>query len=287
MSQKIKIHLGCGKRDWPGWYNVDIVNYPHVHHKDITKLPFPNDSCDLLYASHLICYFDRDEIIPILKEWRRVLKPNGYLRLAVPDMRIMAMLYFYKKFDLESFLGPIFGKISDGNNNFFYHKTGYDFHSLKEILVKSGFHDIHRYNWRKTEHSSFDDQSQAYLPKMDKDNGVLISLNVQCTKEKLGLIRHNMTKTPTYNSWQAMIRRCHDKKFVGYKHYKSRNIVIDDSSWLDFHNFFNEMGERPSWATLDRIDNNKGYSFKNCRWANDLEQQNNKASNFKKIIDLD
>jgi len=42
----------------------------------------------------------------------------------------------------------------------------------------------------KTEHSEFDDCSQAYLPKMDKENGILISLNVQCSKENTGIIKH-------------------------------------------------------------------------------------------------
>ena len=36
--------------------------------------------------------------------------------------------------------------------------------------------------WRETEHSQFDDHSQAYVPHMDKENGVLISLNVECNK---------------------------------------------------------------------------------------------------------
>ena len=45
-----------------------------------------------------------------------------------------------------------------------------------------GFKDIKRYDWRETEHAEFDDHSQAYLPHMDKENGTLISLNVECTK---------------------------------------------------------------------------------------------------------
>jgi len=42
--------------------------------------------------------------------------------------------------------------------------------------------NIKRYNWKDTEHSKIDDHSQAYLPHMDKDNGTLISLNVECIK---------------------------------------------------------------------------------------------------------
>ena len=65
------------------------------------------------------------------------------------------------------------------NNNF---KTTYDFDSLENILISCGFRDCRIYDWRETEHSHFDDHSQAYIPHMDKDNGVLISLNVECNK---------------------------------------------------------------------------------------------------------
>jgi hypothetical protein len=63
-----------------------------------------------------------------------------------------------------------------------YHKTAYDFSSLKEVLEQSDFKNIRYWDWKATEHSEFDDHSQAYYPHMDKDNGTLISLNVECTK---------------------------------------------------------------------------------------------------------
>ena len=48
--------------------------------------------------------------------------------------------------------------------------------------MEVGFKNVERYDWRETEHAEFDDHSQAYLPHMDKENGTLISLNVECTK---------------------------------------------------------------------------------------------------------
>ena len=50
---------------------------------------------------------------------------------------------------------------------------------LKEVLELNGFSNIKKYDWRKTEHASFDDHSQAYLPHMDKENGTLRSLNIE------------------------------------------------------------------------------------------------------------
>ena len=116
------------------------------------------------------------------------------MRLAVPDFETMVILYLWKKeYKLESFLGPLYGKINMEtvhmeDNRFkesktVYHKTTYDLDSLEELLKSVGMENIHKYSWRETEHSEFDDHSQAFLPHMDKEKGILISLNVECTKK--------------------------------------------------------------------------------------------------------
>ena len=63
-----------------------------------------------------------------------------------------------------------------------YHKTTYDFDSLEKVLESVGFNNVEKYDWKTTEHSTYDDHSQAYIPHMDKENGTLISLNVECVK---------------------------------------------------------------------------------------------------------
>ena len=80
-------------------------------------------------------------------------------------------------------LGPLYGKM-EMDGSFIYHKTTYDFYSLSVLLNSLGFEDIRLYDWRKTEHCQFDDHSQAYFPHMDKENGTLISLNVECNKRE-------------------------------------------------------------------------------------------------------
>ena len=51
----MKLHLGCGKRDFgKDWHHIDCVDYPHVVSNDVVNLPYDDDSCDLLYASHLL-----------------------------------------------------------------------------------------------------------------------------------------------------------------------------------------------------------------------------------------
>lgn len=178
-----KCHIGCGSRDFgPGWINIDGKWHPHVHHviEDLKKLPYSCNHFELIYASHVIEYFDQFEIVTILEEWKRVLKPGGILRLAVPDFKMMARLYFTGE-PLFRFIGPLFGRM-EMDKKMIYHKCVYDIDSLISLLESSGFSDIQEWDWRKVDHGKFDDHSQAYIPHMDKENGVLISLNLQCKK---------------------------------------------------------------------------------------------------------
>ena len=178
----IKINIGCGWRDFgKDWIHIDGGDYSHLDSNDIVKLSYEDNSVDLIYASHVIEYFDRKEVKDVLKEWVRVLKPGGTLRLAVPNFSEMAILYSEGLLELDNILGPLYGKMSMGDETI-YHKTTYDFNSLKSLLEDLGMKDIKKYDWEKTEHAEFDDHSQAYIPHMDKENGTLISLNMECTK---------------------------------------------------------------------------------------------------------
>ena len=178
----IKINMGCGWRDFgEDWVHIDGGDYPHLDSKDIFNLPYDDNSVDLIYASHVIEYFNREEVKDILNEWIRVLKPGGTLRLAVPDFENMCFLYKVLQYPIETFLGPLYGQMSMGDETI-YHKTTYDFKSLKLLLEGLGMKDIVKYDWKDTEHSEFDDHSQAYIPHMDKEDGTLISLNMECKK---------------------------------------------------------------------------------------------------------
>ena len=88
----MKLHLGCGKRNFEGWINVDLANFPHVHHKSSVgdlKM-FEDNTADLIYSSHTLEYFDRLEVVSVLKEWHRVLKSGATLRVAVPNFKALA-----------------------------------------------------------------------------------------------------------------------------------------------------------------------------------------------------
>ena len=104
--------MGCGWRNFgKDWIHIDGGDYDHLDYNNITKLEFKNESVNLIYASHVIEYFDRDQVRTLLEEWKRVLVDQGILRIAVPDFFQIAKLYNEKKYPLDNFLGPMYGKM--------------------------------------------------------------------------------------------------------------------------------------------------------------------------------
>ena len=87
---------------------------------------------------------------------------------------------------------------------------------------------------------------------------------------------HTMAYSATYNTWASMRARCLGKNHRKYKDYGARGISICDR-WQSFSNFLEDMGERPSGCTIDRIDNLKGYTPENCRWSDIKTQNRNRA----------
>lgn len=91
-------------------------------------------------------------------------------------------------------------------------------------------------------------------------------------------IRHGhaspYTRTPTYRSWEAMIRRVTNPRAANWAEYGGRGISVCDH-WKSFENFLEDMGERPDGTTIDRINPNGDYEPGNCRWASAAIQSRN------------
>jgi len=89
-----------------------------------------------------------------------------------------------------------------------------------------------------------------------------------------GGVRRSMA--PEYSVWQDMNRRCHSSSNRSFSSYGARGISVCDRWRNSFSSFYSDMGPRPTSShSLDRINNDIGYSPENCRWATGKEQSRN------------
>lgn len=178
----MKLHLGCGNRYLPGFVHIDAINYDtHIDYVyDISRLDFiENNSVDEIYASHVLEHFKRHLIKDVLLEWNRILKPNGILRISVPNFESIVKHYNEHK-DITKLIGLLYGG-QDYDYNF--HHVCFDFNYLKKILEECNYINTYEYDWRNFLPDTFDDYSKAYLPHLDFKNGTLMSLNIVSEKK--------------------------------------------------------------------------------------------------------
>jgi hypothetical protein len=83
-----------------------------------------------------------------------------------------------------------------------------------------------------------------------------------------------------YLAWRGMRSRCLNPNSTHYHRYGGRGITVCKEWANSFEAFFADVGEPPVGAWLDRIDNDKGYTKGNVRWATVQEQANNKSTNI-------
>lgn len=93
-------------------------------------------------------------------------------------------------------------------------------------------------------------------------------------------LKHGKRGTRAYYTWSAMIQRCCNKCNPGYKNYGGRGITVCQR-WRQFANFYADMGDPPPGFSLERRDNDRGYSSRNCCWATRKEQNRNTRRSHK------
>jgi len=86
--------------------------------------------------------------------------------------------------------------------------------------------------------------------------------------------KHSMYGTKVYRVWGSMIQRCTNPNDPHFDRYGGRGIQVSDD-WRDFACFYRDMGE-PNGLTLERINNDLGYSKENCCWATRKDQTRNR-----------
>jgi ubiquinone/menaquinone biosynthesis C-methylase UbiE len=136
----MKLNLGCGSKKIPGFIGVDIKSADVV--ADIRKLPFDDDSADEIMAIHVCEHLPVREILSVIREWRRVLKPGGVMALELPCLD--KVLEHFAKGSPENFtLWALYGDPSTHKDGFpAYHKWAWSREQFSFMLHGAGMKEI-------------------------------------------------------------------------------------------------------------------------------------------------
>jgi len=183
----ISLNIGCGPFGQQGWINVDLMALKNVSftYDSRKHLPFKNRTVARIRVEHFFEHLDKSFEVPyFLDECKRVMQEGAVLRIAVPD--IEKFIAAYTKNDKKQWgdLGYNVDVLPEGFdtkiailNHIFRqngeHKYAYDFEALNYVLLKHGFKNITRQQYRQ----SIDDQL-----KDDQENHANYSLYVDCIK---------------------------------------------------------------------------------------------------------
>lgn len=146
----MKYNIGAGSKPIDGFVNMDIGD-------DITLTNY-NDA-EVIYCSHFLEYFDKVEVMGLLRCWYFAMQEGGELFISVPDFAKVVEIYQEQGIIMD---GALYGKMG---NPFIYHKSIFDRKTLREALLLAGFRNV-------TKFESFHNDCSA-----DK-----ISLNLKCRK---------------------------------------------------------------------------------------------------------
>jgi predicted SAM-dependent methyltransferase len=172
----LRLHIG-GTRPHPDWKIVDVEPRPEVDYvmnaADLSA--FADESVDVIYTSHVLEHFHHtlnNELLRVLIEWRRVLKPGGKLLISVPDLRVLCWLYGNPNLLPEERMHLMRIMFGGQTDEYDVHKAGLDFEILGMYVEQAGFSDYEQVS----EFNLFPDCSRIRI--LD----TLISLNVIATR---------------------------------------------------------------------------------------------------------
>ena len=134
----MKLHLGCGKRVWEGYVNIDAHSHAADLQADIRKLPYPDEQAEEIAAIHVFEHFWPNEAFDVLKEWHRVLKKGGKLVLELPCMDKISLMLYRNPNSTDAMHG-LFGDPCSQNNVEDLHKWCWRMVDIRQILLDAGF----------------------------------------------------------------------------------------------------------------------------------------------------
>ncbi len=151
-----RLNWGCGGHTLPGWINSDQKEAPDIDLScDIRQgLPLETGSIDYAASIHALPEVPLDGIVPVLQELRRVLKPGGVLRLALPDL--LKGVAAYQRGDRDYFLIPdedaqrLGAKLITQLIWYGYSRTLFVPEFVEEMCLKAGFARVEHCRYRQT-----------------------------------------------------------------------------------------------------------------------------------------
>lgn len=86
-KRPLKLHLGCGETRLEGYVNIDLkrTKATDMTH-DVRHLPFMDESVELIESYHVIEHIPRYDVLPMLRDWHRMLIPGGRVIIECPDL---------------------------------------------------------------------------------------------------------------------------------------------------------------------------------------------------------
>lgn len=143
----IKLNLGCGSDIRSGFLNLDLYSdNPDVIYCDVRNIPLENNTVSQIIANDILDLFSHRESDLVLKEWHRILKPDGEITIRVPNLKAQIETYLNGDWDADVFSYMLFGSQV---NPLDYRAVAFDIKSLSARLLRSGFRilDIQELNY--------------------------------------------------------------------------------------------------------------------------------------------
>lgn len=136
----VRLHLGCGKKKYRGYINVDSFGNPDQYH-DITALPYGENYADEILLVHVFEHIFPWKVLDVLKHWHRILKPGGRLIMEMPDLvKVLQNFAAEKPHPALTFQALYGGERSERIEDL--HKWCWTFESVKPVLEQAGYREI-------------------------------------------------------------------------------------------------------------------------------------------------
>lgn len=147
---RVWLNLGSGANPHSRFVNIDgnVFRRPDMWLDLRQGLPFPPGTVDSIYACHMLEHFFWNEVISLLQEASRVLKPGGWMRVLVPSLELAIEAYVRKDAAWFSDFPSRFASLGGKFTNFLFcdgqHRIGFDFSLMEEALHLAGFSSVHQ-----------------------------------------------------------------------------------------------------------------------------------------------